>query len=165
MLRASDSTIGCDFNPRPPWGGRLRELTRHQHDLKEFQSTPSVGRATYTDEIIIRPFRFQSTPSVGRATHFLHSFLFLFKFQSTPSVGRATKNCYTDKEKRSYFNPRPPWGGRLKKIQKPKKQAKFQSTPSVGRATLLLKYIGAWISIFQSTPSVGRATIESKRTA
>ena len=59
-------------------------------------------------------------------------------FQSTPSVWRATKsgkktlkarnisihalrvegdeNCYTDKKKRSYFNPRPPCGGRLSKL-------------------------------------------------
>ena len=27
--------------------------------------------------------------------------------------GEGDEDCYTDKEKRRYFNPRPPWGGRL----------------------------------------------------
>ena len=32
--------------------------------------------------------------------------------------GEGDKNCYTDKEKRSYFNPRPPWGGRQIKLRR-----------------------------------------------
>ena len=79
------------FNPRPPWGGRHNSAekcnknsnisihalrgegdgyqTKKKNYQQEFQSTPSVGRATgtnskncYTDK------EFQSTPSVGRAT-------------------------------------------------------------------------------------------------
>ena len=34
-----------DFNPRPPWGGRLNGRT-NKIALEPFQSTPSVGRAT-----------------------------------------------------------------------------------------------------------------------
>ena len=34
-----------DFNPRPPWGGRLG-TTGTKQQQKIFQSTPSVGRAT-----------------------------------------------------------------------------------------------------------------------
>ena len=34
-------------------------------------------------------------------------------FQSTPSVGRATKLLYKSVRTEHYFNPRPPWGGRL----------------------------------------------------
>ena len=34
-----------------------------------------------------------------------------------------------------YFNPRPPWGGRLIHVYTPFQKNKFQSTPSVGRAT------------------------------
>ena len=55
------------FNPRPPWGGRL--LSPAPSSLtKEFQSTPSVGRATYRRSSSEYILRFQSTPSVGRAT-------------------------------------------------------------------------------------------------
>ena len=35
------------FNPRPPWGGRLLH-SHHRAHPRRFQSTPSVGRATYT---------------------------------------------------------------------------------------------------------------------
>ena len=60
-----------DFNPRPPWGGRLDCLVCFiQFAL--FQSTPSVGRATIIImSIVIVGVLFQSTPSVGRATVFL----------------------------------------------------------------------------------------------
>ena len=57
-----------------------------------------------------------------------------------------------------YFNPRPPWGGRLKRATSYAAHSVFQSTPSVGRATIgahLLHFISF---LFQSTPSVGRAT-------
>ena len=35
-----------------------------------------------------------------------------------------------------YFNPRPPWGGRLNQLIRSALGDIFQSTPSVGRATL-----------------------------
>ena len=35
----------CDFNPRPPWGGRRKLPITYSQSIK-FQSTPSVGRAT-----------------------------------------------------------------------------------------------------------------------
>ena len=101
------------FNPRPPWGGRqLSNFLIFEKYL--FQSTPSVGRATYyalvSDKTLhisihalrgegdknkqslkITPPKFQSTPSVGRATR-AHAALDResAQFQSTPSVGRAT---------------------------------------------------------------------------
>ena len=37
-----------NFNPRPPWGGRLT-LTTFTESMSTFQSTPSVGRATSTE--------------------------------------------------------------------------------------------------------------------
>ena len=57
----------------------------------------------------------------------------------------------------SYFNPRPPWGGRLVEAIHAVQTEIFQSTPSVGRATGCAG-IGTEAAIFQSTPSVGRAT-------
>ena len=123
-----------NFNPRPPWGGRLEELPGYSVSNK-FQSTPSVGRATPIPAIKQQSYRFQSTPSVGRATgHFRkhqqcqsisihalrgegdHSPCLISctsaVFQSTPSVGRAT--CLRPAFRRLllHFNPRPPWGGR-----------------------------------------------------
>ena len=55
---------------------------------------------------------FQSTPSVGRATAKAAKNKLNNLFQSTPSVGRATCSSRRDSFRLSYFNPRPPWGGR-----------------------------------------------------
>ena len=56
-----------------------------------FQSTPSVGRATFIINRSNAVTIFQSTPSVGRATRIICLLLILkLLFQSTPSVGRAT---------------------------------------------------------------------------
>ena len=122
-----------------------------------FQSTPSVGRATYMVLFYMIVGIFQSTPSVGRATILSpKKSMTLFTFQSTPSVGRATRliradiaadkisihalrgegddyfgfvrscKCISIHALRgegdvviaqkvgdgTYFNPRPPWGGR-----------------------------------------------------
>ena len=102
-----------------------------------FQSTPSVGRATIRSlSAGSRTYRFQSTPSVGRATNCYSAITAIFTisihalrgegdggeltkekvakiFQSTPSVGRATPEGTATKAPLFYFNPRPPWGGRL----------------------------------------------------
>ena len=101
-----------------------------------FQSTPSVGRATITDDSDGSWYApFQSTPSVGRATLLFFQYAEIPTFQSTPSVGRATRRESSSRQE--YL---------------------FQSTPSVGRATRpdLSPVLAA--NIFQSTPSVGRAT-------
>ena len=169
-----------DFNPRPPWGGRLplalflwlallfqstpsvgratanflnseiiEKISIHAlrgegdfcifligRKLSGFQSTPSVGRATSKPNKEETNSQFQSTPSVGRATdnpsitfpvsnisihalrgegdQSLTTWSFVPRtFQSTPSVGRATLRPLYYKFFDSYFNPRPPWGGRL----------------------------------------------------
>ena len=147
-----------NFNPRPPWGGRRMPRTAARW-LKIFQSTPSVGRATYGfalrrgnrcisihalrgegDKIMpkttILDLIFQSTPSVGRATMPKSAAnCWQILFQSTPSVGRATIWLKQARRLMRYFNPRPPWGGRLGLPRRATVNARFQSTPSVGRAT------------------------------
>jgi len=64
----SGNPLRWNFNPRPPWGGRLHSRFLLFHRIV-FQSTPSVGRATanYLFDHWT-PEQFQSTPSVGRAT-------------------------------------------------------------------------------------------------
>ena len=99
------------FNPRPPWGGRLKIPQTASH-LKSFQSTPSVGRATTSQVRPSRVARFQSTPSVGRATKYDDGDFKNRLFQSTPSVGRATTFLRQSGRTCRDFNPRPPWGGR-----------------------------------------------------
>ena len=124
------------FNPRPPWGGR------HIPDgpegiILEFQSTPSVGRATTRGKslnsfcrISIHALRGEGDPMKPEMA------LKMPVFQSTPSVGRATAISWSggtvtkvisihalrgegdpqgrrlQSRKNGHFNPRPPWGGR-----------------------------------------------------
>ena len=123
-----------DFNPRPPWGGRLSCMGHSGIKHGDFNPRPPWGGRPLTESKDISVVSFQSTPSVGRATHGCRKTPPRTGFQSTPSVGRAThtrhlktaitrisihalrgegdthptfENCdYTD------FNPRPPWGGR-----------------------------------------------------
>ena len=147
----------------------------------EFQSTPSVGRAT-TSSSGKSPARaaFQSTPSVGRATiragimqstngisiHALRGEgdenieaagcpVDIISIHALRGEGDYKRNGRSDNKDISIhalrgegdkyivtdgpldfdFNPRPPWGGRLKHIATMKPVKEFQSTPSVGRAT------------------------------
>ena len=56
-----------DFNPLPPYGGRLC-TTSHGRHFVPFQSTPSVWRETFSSAPCAPPQAFQSTPSVWRET-------------------------------------------------------------------------------------------------
>ena len=102
-----------NFNPRPPWGGRL-SVQFSALSFTPFQSTPSVGRATeyvnrikHLDNISIHALRgegdvhkmrafwvfffisIHALRGEGDALRHLH-LTHLSVFQSTPSVGRAT---------------------------------------------------------------------------
>ena len=107
---------GVYFNPRPPWGGRRRRR-QTVRALSRFQSTPSVGRATQK--------------LISRVIYVLIS------IHALRGEGdfRPPRSC---RRTMSYFNPRPPWGGRLADIVPYANNTKFQSTPSVGRATACL---------------------------
>ena len=147
------------FNPRPPWGGRQqgryksrdkRRISIHAlrgegdrvkqceiQDWKEFQSTPSVGRATITVRTAAQKWKnFNPRPPWGGRPQSEYLATANKIFQSTPSVGRATLlPCAMviavldisihalrgegDQGFRAvwcsgweHFNPRPPWGGR-----------------------------------------------------
>ena len=58
----------------------------------------------------------------------------------------------------TYFNPRPPHGGRQNRIYMVSHEIIFQSTPSSRRATILSVFPSRTRTIFQSTPSSRRAT-------
>ena len=81
----------ANFNPLPPYGGRLAHIQLTRQGV-EFQSTPSVWRETNGGERLSTLFTFQSTPSVWRETFAHMNFIYGI----------------------SYFNPLPPYGGRLR---------------------------------------------------
>ena len=103
-----------DFNPRPPWGGRLR--AHRQLKLTgniSIHALRGEGDKLWSMQSFIR-FDFNPRPPWGgRLSRVVESFSFL-GFQSTPSVGRATVVS-----------------GAYRRVHR------FQSTPSVGRATLV----------------------------
>ena len=127
---------------------------------ESFQSTPSVGRATLfmCFEKIVSVI-FQSTPSVGRATKWTYPKTGGAKFQSTPSVGRATKIAIPIRKRGVIsihalrgegdssrcssvsplidFNPRPPWGGRLRNRRRVVHIEHFNPRPPWGGRPLL----------------------------
>ena len=149
-----------NFNPRPPWGGRRSLPCPCRREVREFQSTPSVGRATcpsntssvrtaisihalrgegdeydginlYVDFISIHALRGEGD------LYRLNSVPYLL-FQSTPSVGRATtaKNI---------------WRWNLSGIS-------IHALRGEGDVCKGNGYY--YVDLFQSTPSVGRATIQ-----
>ena len=89
--RKSRKDYENNFNPRPPWGGRPR-IQCFVKALKIFQSTPSVGRATII-------------------------FLCISLYRSVISIhalrGEGDNCSRLSFSEHYYFNPRPPWGGRL----------------------------------------------------
>ena len=85
--------LRCDFNPRPPCGGRLFTL-RRQNQIFVFQSTSPVWRTTVRVKL----------PTAG-AIH----------FNPRPPCGGRLKGR-GHKCGREYFNPRPPCGGRRNRL-------------------------------------------------
>ena len=150
------------FNPRPPRGGRHPQPIPIVSEDTAFQSTPSEGRAT-----LLRP-----GPGRGRKEISIHALRgegdvrvesgpsFASEFQSTPSEGRATTPFTLTSWSSTYFNPRPPRGGRPVPCIVFRVPLIFQSTPSEGRATFSSSSVLRSLR-FQSTPSEGRATVLS----
>ena len=125
-----------NFNPRPPWGGRQADCSDCRHHPENFNPRPPWGGRRISSSTLKAWFEFQSTPSVGRATVKCHPDTIRKNiFQSTPSVGRATGwpswgrapalisiHALRGEGDRGeevigpgallHFNPRPPWGGR-----------------------------------------------------
>ena len=124
-----------------------------------FQSTPSVGKATgdaslkpITKGISIHAFRGEGDfEYFGDGAPVLPISIHAFRgegdrhnknierefcqFQSTPSVGKATAGGYAGETPFINFNPRLPWGRRLRTVRQWCGLMGFQSTPSVGKAT------------------------------
>ena len=101
------------FNPRPPWGGRLCGAYFSTSDSLPFQSTPSVGRATFSDIRQSSSLRyFNPRPPWGGRPR-------LERGDTQPTIisihalrGEGDRRCALKLARRQHFNPRPPWGGR-----------------------------------------------------
>ena len=140
-------------------------MTSKPANLRQFLSTPSARRATYT-----------TAPQTLAELQFL----------STPSARRATQHKSSQTQRRHDFYPRPPRGGRPTRRQYPlrpttisihalreegdmnrhsatKRHGQFLSTPSARRATTSLLCVNKLTTAFLSTPSARRATAGAGR--
>ena len=128
--------IVWDFYPRPPWGGRpedpdalsvLRNISIHalrgEGDGMDFPCANS--------EMFISIHALRGEGDIGLAAQ---SVPLNISIHALRGEGDRTKQCIT--AARSYFYPRPPWGGRLAGALQALAGQIFLSTPSVGRATL-----------------------------
>ena len=148
----------CDFNPRPPCGGRLVSNVSIDESLL-FQSTSSVWRTTIrTNSVGYKGVYFNPRPPCGGrprcvwcsgiciriSIHVLRveddccQYVHIrapLQFQSTSSVWRTTVLCGLPICAHLDFNPRPPCGGRQCRAPLCRFPTVFQSTSSVWRTT------------------------------
>ena len=132
------TSLGVDFNPRPPRGGRRRgfALICRAGDL--FQSTPSARRATV---VLYPPFlqvvNFNPRPPRGGRPG-----------NNVPAMQASKISIHALREEGDLFQPLCEITGSIL----------FQSTPSARRATGCRCLSASLTTKFQSTPSARRAT-------
>ena len=106
----------CDFNPRPPHGGRhFRQFEKR--DAEIFQSTPSAWRATEASDrrgagcqISIHALRME-----GDGQMIVCLVLVWDYFNPRPPHGGRHLHDFSISHDYMHFNPRPPHGGRPQK--------------------------------------------------
>ena len=181
MLAPSGVAAADNFNPRPPWGGRLK-LWRSRSSSVRFQSTPSVGRATKSSaasatlppDISIHALRGEGDALVaimilaalpisihalrgeGDDRYDKKEINKKLNFNPRPPWGGRPRLPWVHYTLYWYFNPRPPWGGRLpSQLVGVYFEELFQSTPSVGRATKFGDLVKANVIDFNPRPPWG----------
>ena len=122
-----------NFNPRAPYGARLKSVLLPEPFLP-FQSTRPIRGATATNQ--------QNTHSQ--------------QFQSTRPIRGATIQGYTAHTQQAHFNPRAPYGARRHASTKTLRTERFQSTRPIRGATgtILPFFCPYFISIH--APHTGR---------
>ena len=146
------------FYPRPPGGGRQREILVLRKLLELFLSTPSGWRATGAMTTVADYAQFLSTPSGWRATAPRRMLIPLTAdfYPRPPGGGRPSPKSSVKFWR--YFYPRPPGGGR--------RTLKTWSSAKSGISIHALRVEGdqsttrncSRRSTFLSTPSGWRAT-------
>ena len=134
-VHAADTAGSSYFNPRPPRGERPTVIAAN-NQLHEFQSTPSARRATVRCKNLI-----------------LGQQISIHALREEGDTATTRTIIAT-----SYFNPRPPRGGRPVCPVVSCRSILFQSTPSARRATSIGASSSDKAARFQSTPSARRAT-------
>ena len=128
-------SLGDDFYPRPPRGGRRRDgVIRARRKL--FLSTPSARRATFFQRFgLPGEIHFYPRPPRGGRPHAVGQIPILdgISIHALREEGdsRSSGMCWAS----SYFYPRPPRGGRLGDFLAEHPNVVFLSTPSARRAT------------------------------
>ena len=124
-----------DFNPRPPWGGRL--FVSNRQKIRSFISIHALrgegdnhGQTSrHSAQISIHALR-------GEGDHQNQQRENPNRISIHALRGEGDVTAKSCQARALYFNPRPPWGGRRTCSTVSKTANEFQSTPSVGRATL-----------------------------
>ena len=151
------SIIGY-FNPRPPCGGRPCQYSPPPYCV-EFQSAPSLRRATPVCPPLQGRTSFQSAPSLRRATQVASPLTCAFcEFQSAPSLRRATNSLFQFRLAGLISIRALLAEGDGPAGSKPANHDLFQSAPSLRRATPSRNRVRTIHVIFQSAPSLRRAT-------
>ena len=125
-----------NFNPRPPWGGRLFHIFLSLsfsfqisiHALRgegDQQALHGAGPAP----------DFNPRPPWGGRPHPRKVCSDRGQISIHALRGEGDHMLRLCRISHQYFNPRPPWGGRQEQRTNLNLKEKFQSTPSVGRAT------------------------------
>ena len=104
-----------------------------QISIHALRGEDDVYRTIYSSS---QPGQFQSTPSVGRATCDECWNEPMNDISIHALRGEGDRSIFITTISKINFNPRPPWGGRrLQGLICRRDVDLFQSTPSVGRAT------------------------------
>ena len=132
LLSLTQAHAFNDFNPRPPWGGRPIRYGI-QTVINKFQSTPSVGRATQRLNRRHRPMSISIHALRGEGDDILGCGMPYFFISIHALRGEGDPQVFYFVVAQNYFNPRPPWGGRLPVTQCPSSCAKhFNPRPPWG---------------------------------
>ena len=121
-----------DFNPRPPCGGRQDTLALSSaQDVISIHALLAEGD-TSLDLEAPRPCQFQSTPSLRRATLSAGRppALLQISIHALLAEGDCSGSMWLSRS--SYFNPRPPCGGRLSAAMSTRSPAYFNPRPPCG---------------------------------
>ena len=145
-----------NFNPRPPWGGRLFHIFLSLsfsfqisiHALRgegDQQALHGAGPAP----------DFNPRPPWGGRPHPRKVCSDRGQISIHALRGEGDRHHWMNLYNKCDFNPRPPWGGRLREGSKIKVFNIFQSTPSVGRATLRSQSLPTAAENFNPRPPWG----------
>ena len=156
IFRTLPSTI--DFNPRPPCGGRPQVFGRVAKPIRISIHVPRVGDDDELDEEgALDEILFQSTSPVWGTTQ-THPRTWEVCMISihVPRVGDDL-SCHGLSTHSTYFNPRPPCGGRPRRLFYCNAPKNFNPRPPCGGRPIIRDMMD-YIRQFQSTSPVWGTT-------